>query len=141
MKHIHNVYALRCPISLDIKYIGSTCNDVRVRSRAHMTSNKSRLLRGWLDNIIANKKTLIVEIIYPNIEGHLLAYHYERRAILENINTVLNVWLPSGHNAYTGELTEIERAVRGQNSVAKAREVISALKQQPKYNASIFRQI
>lgn len=82
------IYCLKDPVTLKIKYIGRTKNDLKARLRGHVASSKRAVFKtrkqNWiLDLISKNTKPIIEELTV--IEGWEESYLYEQNLIKQYV--------------------------------------------------------
>lgn len=122
------IYALKCPLTKDIHYIGKS--DVGIfRPNQHMTNSHSEKVKEWVEDLrtIGHKPDIeILEYVYPNVnilerEKYFITNALLEGAILLNSNLVNPFILTDKFNE---ELTEL--------SPESIKEISNFLKQKRK---------
>lgn len=94
MERICCIYAVRCPISNEIRYVGRTCN-LHVRSqyfsrKSEFNSKTNPLFSAWLKELSENNLKPIVTVL-RKCSGLVELTKYERVYILKYKNQSFNI--------------------------------------------------
>lgn len=80
----NKLYCLRCPYTLEIRYIGITCKDIRGRLQRHINESRYRdnHKSNWIKKLTSEGKSPIIEIMVDNLtyeESLLLEVEYIKK--------------------------------------------------------------
>lgn len=98
MQQITNIYALYCPVSSIVVYVGKTTKPIEERLKQHIANPSNPCLKYWIGHLKYFKKTPVVMLLErcssrrsSEREGFWIQYYSKTNPYLFNINT--NVYL------------------------------------------------
>lgn len=118
------IYALKCPNGI-VRYVGSSVHPEK-RLEQHKKNGATNISQ-WLYGLLKQNKAPLIEIVATPADWRE-SNRLERKAILENISTVLNTLLPPLHYGNDYDLTDIERLTIGFTGVESVRNFLSMQK-------------
>lgn len=61
--HTYSIYALRDPLSREVRYVGATCKGVQDRFKRHLSTSPNFAMRCWVKSLIETGRTPKVQIL------------------------------------------------------------------------------